>query len=154
MLSISRYSYIGPFSLIHMQFWPIDLSLGSFKVIWGQIRFLPLTFERIHRRHRALGIVPICFFRKNASTYMQYDLLDSTRDLTWPWPEVQFWPWPFKVKMYKFRRVLTKGARCCQNYASNFISSKVIRLNLFCKKKKRYFDLSWTLKPKPLNLCL
>ena len=31
-------------------------------------------------------MVTICFSRKVASTYMQYDLLGSTRGLTWPWP--------------------------------------------------------------------
>ena len=28
-------------------FWPNDLSFRSFEVIWGHIRFLPLTFDRI-----------------------------------------------------------------------------------------------------------
>ena len=47
VISITRYSYIGPLSMTHMQFWPNDLSLRSFEVIWGQICFLPLTFDRI-----------------------------------------------------------------------------------------------------------
>ena len=44
---VSIYSYIGPLSMIRVQFWPNDLSYGSFEVIWGQIRVLPLTFDRI-----------------------------------------------------------------------------------------------------------
>ena len=47
VLFISRYSYIRPLSMTRMQFWPNDLSFRSFKVIWGHIRFLPLTFDRI-----------------------------------------------------------------------------------------------------------
>ena len=31
--------------MIHMQFWPNDLSFGSLEVILGQIRFLPLTLS-------------------------------------------------------------------------------------------------------------
>ena len=47
VLPVSRYSYTGPLSMICVQFWPNDLSYGSFEVIWGQIRVLPLTFDRI-----------------------------------------------------------------------------------------------------------
>ena len=47
VLFISRYSYIGPLSMTCIQFWPNDPSFRSFEVIWGHIRFLPLTFDRI-----------------------------------------------------------------------------------------------------------
>ena len=47
VLPISRYSYIGPLSMIHMQFSPNEVSFGSFEVICGQIRFLCLIFDRI-----------------------------------------------------------------------------------------------------------
>ena len=96
-------------------------------------------------------MVPMCFSRTDASTDMQHDLRGVTRDLTWPWPEAKFWHWPFKAKMCILRRVLTSGARCCQDYVTSFPSSKVI-----CKKKhfskKRYFDLYWPLWPYPLKL--
>ena len=55
--------------------------------------FLPLTFDR---RGRALGMDPMCFFCKDASNDMQYDLLGSIRDLTSPWRKVKFWNWPFR----------------------------------------------------------
>ena len=47
VLFISRYSYIGPLSMTRMQFRPNGPTFRSFKVIWGHIRFLPLTFDRI-----------------------------------------------------------------------------------------------------------
>ena len=49
VLFISRYSYIGPLSMTRMQFWPNDLSFRSFEVIWGHIRFWPLTFDGIEK---------------------------------------------------------------------------------------------------------
>ena len=47
VLFISRYSYIRALSMARMQFWPNDLSFESLEVIWGHIRFLPLSFDRI-----------------------------------------------------------------------------------------------------------
>ena len=47
VLFISRYSYIRPISMTGMQFWPNDLSFGSFEVIWDHNSFLPITFDRI-----------------------------------------------------------------------------------------------------------
>ena len=112
-------------------FWPNDLFFGSFEVIWGHIRFcLQLLIDR------ALGMVPMCFTRTDASTDMQYDLLGYTRDLTWHWPEVKFWHWPLKVNMYTFRSASTRGTWCCQNYVTIFLSSKVIREKHFFTKKK------------------
>ena len=46
MVIISRLSYLRPLSMTHMYVWPNYLS-GSFEVIRGQMRFLPLTFDRI-----------------------------------------------------------------------------------------------------------
>ena len=73
-------------------------------------------------RDRALGMVPMCFSRTNTSLDMQHDLLGSTRDLTWPWPEVKLRHWPMRVNMYKFRRVSTRGTWCCPNYSPFFLS--------------------------------
>ena len=73
VLPISRYFYIGLLSMIRMQFGPNDLSFGSFEVMWGQIWFLLLTFDR--RRTSS-----ICFVREDATAGMQYDLLGSTHD--------------------------------------------------------------------------
>ena len=114
VLPISRYSYIGPLSMILKQFWPNDLSFGSFEVIWGQIRFLPLTFDRIEIERWEWAQSDSffrCVFCKDASNDMQYDLFGSTRDLTWPWPEVKFW-----------------------NYVSSFLSWKVISEKSFLQK--------------------
>ena len=47
VLFISRYSYIVPLPMARMQFWPNDPSFRSFEVIWGHIRFMRLTFDRI-----------------------------------------------------------------------------------------------------------
>ena len=47
VLMMSRLSYVWPFSMAHMYILPNDLSFGSFKVICGQMRFLPLTFNGI-----------------------------------------------------------------------------------------------------------
>ena len=82
-------------------------------------------------RDRALGMVPIYFLGKDASNDIHCHLPGSTCDLTWPWPEVKFWHWPFKVNMYIFRRVSTRGIWC---YVPHFLSSKRIW-------EKRYFDL-------------
>ena len=40
-------SYVRSLSLTHTEVWPNDLSFGSFEVIWGQTRFLPLAFDKI-----------------------------------------------------------------------------------------------------------
>ena len=76
----------------------------------------------------------MCFSRTDASIDMQYDLLGVTRDLTWPWPEVKFWHWPFKVNMYIFLCVSTRGTRCCQNYVTSFLSLKVVSEKPFLQK--------------------
>ena len=47
VLFMSKYFYIRRLSMTRMQLWPNDLSFRTLEVIWGQIRFLPLTFDRI-----------------------------------------------------------------------------------------------------------
>ena len=86
-----------------------------------------------YNRDKALGMVPMCFSRTDAVTDMQHDLLGSSRDHTWPWPEVKVSHWYLKVKLYIFRRILTSGTRCCQNYVTSFLSSKVISEKKSCK---------------------
>ena len=51
MLFISRFCYIRPLSMTYMQFWPSDISFGFIKIIGGQIRFWPLTFDRREIQH-------------------------------------------------------------------------------------------------------
>ena len=86
VVSISRYSYIGPFWMIHMQFWPIDLSFGSFEVIWGQIGFWVLTFERIEieRWERSQSV---SFAKTNRMicnmTYLSRHVTSRDLDLSW-----------------------------------------------------------------------
>ena len=141
VLSILIYSSNGPLSMIHIQFWPNYIYFGSFEVIWGEIRFFFVS-NFWYNKNKALGMVPICFSRKDASIDIQYDLIGLTCDLTWPWLEVKFWYWPFKVHKYMFRRVSTRGTRCCQNY----VPIALLVLKGFAKKcKKRYFDFNWRL---------
>ena len=100
-------------------------------------------------------MAPMCFSRLDTSTYMQYDLLAQTRDLTWPWPEVKFWNWPFLrsiCTMCIFRHISTRGTWCCQNHVTSFLSSKVM-----CEKKniftiKRDSHLSWPLYRSSPNI--
>ena len=49
LLFISTHSYIGTLWMTRMQVWPNDRFFESFEVIRGQIRFLPLIFDRIKR---------------------------------------------------------------------------------------------------------
>ena len=112
--------------------WPL------LRVIQGHIRSNSFFCLKLLIKWRCtLGMVSICFFCKDASTDIQYDPLGSTRDLTWP--DIKFWHCPFKVDMEIFRRVSTRGTRCCQNYYTSLLSSKLI----YQKINKRYFDLSW-----------
>ena len=131
VLFISRYYYIGTLSMTPMQLWPNDHSFRSFKAIWGHICFLTLTFDRIEIGR--WGWSQYVSLAQEASTDMQYDLLVTTRDLTWPWPKVIFWFWPFKVSMYIFRHVSTRRTRCYQNYVTIFLSSKLFLKNHFRK---------------------
>ena len=91
MLIISRFSYIRPLSMTHMEFWPNDLFFGSF--VRGHIRSNSFyAFIVKSYGDRGLGMGPMCFTRTDASTdmHLQHDLLGSPRELTWSWPEVKF----------------------------------------------------------------
>ena len=74
VLTLSIFSYIRSLSITHLQFWPNDLSYGSYEVIWGRTHFLSLTFDRI-KIDRALEMVPMCSFRRDESTDLQHDHL-------------------------------------------------------------------------------
>ena len=37
-------------------------------------------------------MVPLCLYCQDESTNMQFELLGSTFDLRWHWPEVKYWP--------------------------------------------------------------
>ena len=56
----------------------------------------------------------------------------------WPWPEVRYWLWSSMVTIYMSRRVLPRGTRWCPNYASRFLSSKVIRKKTILSKTAIY----------------
>ena len=49
------------------------------------------------------------------------------------WPEVKFWPWPFKVKLYIARRALTRQTRWYQNCCSTFKIKKIVVQKRFGK---------------------
>ena len=130
MLSISRHSYIGPLSMIHMQFQPNDLSFGSFEFIWGQIPFLPLTFDRIE-----------------IERWEWPNLYLSQRRIDW----YEIWPaWLYTwshvtltlVQILKLtflgQHVHSYFDGCCQNFVSSFLSSKVI-----CEKPCLQKALFW-----------
>ena len=131
VLFISRYSYIRPLSMTRMQFWPIHLFFGSFEVIWGQIRFLHLTFDRIEIER--WGMAPMRLSCTDASTDMPYELLGSTRDLIWPWPEVKFWNWPLRSKCTHFDASWRKEHDAAKIISPAFLF-QVICKKLFCKK--------------------
>ena len=78
---LSQHILIIGHSRCLMQFWPNDLSFGSFEVILGQIRFFISNVWQ--NRDRALEMVPMCFSCIAASTDIQYDLLVyvTSRDL-------------------------------------------------------------------------
>ena len=76
-----------------------------------------------------MHMVIICFFRKGASTDMQYGLLGSTRDLMWPWPEVEIWHWLFNVNMYVY-----KAFRREEHDAAKVMPLAFLVQNLFAKK--------------------
>ena len=79
------HSYIGltPWSLL--------------RVIRGHMRSNTFFASNVWwSRDRAVGLVPMCFFRRDASTDMQHDLSGLPRDLTWPWHEVKFWYYFFR----------------------------------------------------------
>ena len=68
VLFITINSCIGVLYITRMQFWPNDLSFGSFELIRGQIRFLHLTFDRIEIQGGMDKLVHIVFFNSNAGS--------------------------------------------------------------------------------------
>ena len=69
---------------------------------------------------RDMGLVSLRLSPQGASNDVKFDLLGSLNDLALTWPEVKFWPWPFKVKLYMVRRALTRQKRWYQNRCSTF----------------------------------
>ena len=142
VLFTSRYSYIRSLSMTPMQFWTNDHSFGSFEVIWGHIHVFPLTVDRIEIKRwgwsQCVSLAQthrlICNMTYLARHVISHDL----------WPEVKFWHWPFRVNMYIFLYVSTRGTRCCQNYVASFLRSKVI-----CKYPFLQIRVIWTF----LDLC-
>ena len=148
LLFISRYSYIRSLST-RMQFWPSDLSFGSFEVIGGHIRFLPLTYYRIGR-DRALWMVPMCLSRTDASTDMQSDLLGSARDLTRPWPEVKYWPDSSRSPCICFDAPCREDHDDARILPQAFLVRKVFAKKLFARNS--YFAVFGPITPEPLKL--
>ena len=64
--------------------------LGSDDIIRGHQQ----VFANNSRWKRAtdMEVISLCSSCQHASPDMQHDLLGPTCDLTWPWPEVKFWP--------------------------------------------------------------
>ena len=122
--------------------------LGSDDVIRGHQE----VFANNSRMKRATdtGMVSLCSSCQDASPDMQHDLLGSTCDLTWPWPEVKFWPDPPRSPSTCFdaaRREEHDGAwikpLAC-------LVQKLFAKNFFAKKG--YFGVLWPLAAKPLTL--
>ena len=135
--SISRCSYIGPLSMIHMQFWPNNLSFGSFKVISGQIRFLPLTFDRIEIVSWEWS-QPVFFSQRRIDWYAIWPTLHNKwRHVTLTWGQVL--------------TLTFLGQHVHISKRSDERKTMVPKLCLNLKKK-RFFYLSWPLYLNPLKL--
>ena len=146
VLFISRYSYIRPLSMTRVQIWPNDFSLGSFRVIWGHIRFLPLAFDRIWeylsmKWDRELGMVPMCFSRTDAWTDMQHDLFGSTRDPTWPDVRSNSDINISRSKCTYFDVSWLQEHDCSKIMSLAFLGQKLFAKKLFLCKKKLFLPL-------------
>ena len=107
-----------------LQFWPTDLSSGSFEIIWSRIRFFPLTFNRTEAEHREWSQFVylakthrlICHMTRLFQHVISRDLdLRSNSDIE----SLR------STCRYTFQRLSKRGTRCCLNYATNFPSSKL-----------------------------
>ena len=100
-------------------------------------------------RHRRVSLCSSC---QDASTDMRHDLLGPACDLTWPWPEVKYWPDHLRSPgTYMIRRTLTRGTRWYTNQAASLFSSKVSTTNVFVKTETLFWRF-WPLAAKPLML--
>ena len=116
LLFYHELSYVGVLLMIQVQILVSDLDrghLGSYDVIRSYQQALANT-SRL-KRATCMGVVSLCLYCHNESTDMQHELLGSTFDLRWPWPEVKYWPNLFKVIMYMVRWVLTRKTRWYPN---------------------------------------
>ena len=94
--------------------------------------------------------VPLCLFRQDVSTDIQYSY-----DLPWwfirsgrfNWPKVKFSKWAFGVKMHMFRCVFTRGIRWCFGFTSIFQVQKLFAETLIFPKAT-YFCLTYPGKVK------
>ena len=96
--------------------------------------FLPLTLDSIEIWYWEWS-QSVTFAKKHGLMCHMWYLARVT--LTWG----QFLILTLKVNMYIFRRISTRGARCCQivSLLIQFFELKTFR------QKKRYFDFSWPL---------
>ena len=87
--------------------------------------------HRVHSRSRTV-FLPITWDPNEIETWdwchcaclrkahrMMYNLT-YLGHLALTWPEVKFWPWPFKVELYMVRRALTRQTRYSHNRCSIF----------------------------------
>ena len=128
---------------------------GSDDVIKGQKQ----VFAYNSRMERATDtcMVSLCSSCHNASPDMQHNLLGSTCDLTWPWPDVKFSPqvkfWPFHFSMSPSTCI---DAPWREEYEGAWIQplaclvQKLFAKNVFAKKG--YFGVCLPLAAKPLTL--
>ena len=126
----------GPLSMTRMQFWSNDPFFRSFEVIWGHIRFFPLTFDCIEiERWGWSQYVSLAHTHRliRNMTYLSPHVTSRDLDLRSNYDRY------FKVNMYIIRHVSTRGRRCSQNYVTSFLSSNVICEKPFSQKKKTLF---------------
>ena len=69
---------------------------------------------------RDVGLLSLRLSPQGASNDVYFDLLGLPSDLALTWPEVKFWPWPFKVTLYIVWRALTRQIRWYQNRCYTF----------------------------------
>ena len=100
------------------------------KAIWRHQSYQPFNFwYKWERERRKSGRIVFLSSRR-----IDIYAIWRTWVTTWPWPEVKFWPWPFKVTKYTLRCVLTRQKRWCQNHCSIISNTEAIIEKLFHSK--------------------
>ena len=91
VLFLIDLAWNDPRFIIQVQILVIDLHkghLGSYDVIRGHQHVLANNARL--KRTRFMGVVSLCLVCHDAPTDMKHDLLGSTFDLRWSWPEVKY----------------------------------------------------------------
>ena len=85
---------------------------------------------------------------QDASPHTQHDLLGSTSDLTWPWPEAKFWPDLLRSPGTCFDAAWREENDGAWIRTLAYLVQKLF--SFFCQKG--YFDVFWPLAAKTLKL--